>query len=93
MTDQAHHWRTVQVAPPPNDWIAILHADDRLEVRDVVGVLVQEYVWAKDSPQTEPARAALAVATFDGYLVPACDQGGFIGAMARAEYEAAKAVK
>jgi hypothetical protein len=93
MTDSVPSWRTVQVAPPPNDWIAIFVTDDRLEVRDVVGVLVQEYVWAKDDVRHEPARAALAVATFDGTLIPACDQHGFIGAMARADYEAAKAAK
>jgi hypothetical protein len=94
MEDQTRHWRTKQVAPPPNDWVAIFVTDDGIEVRDVAAVLVQEYVWAKDSPQTEPARAALAIATFDGMLIPARDQDGFAGAMARADYdEAAAAAK
>jgi hypothetical protein len=91
MVDPVPSWRTVQVAPPPNDWVAIFVSDDGLEVRAVVGVLVQEYVWAKDHVRVDPARAALAIATFDGFLLPARDQDGFAGCMPRADYEKAKA--
>ena len=93
MANQAHLWRTLHVAPPPNNWIAIFKVDGGLEVRDVAAVLVQEYLFARDDLRSEPARAALAVATFDGLLIPARDQDGFAGAMSRADYEAAATAK
>jgi hypothetical protein len=87
MTVQADHWLTTQVAPPPHDWIAIFANDDGLEVRDVVAVLVQ----SSEGIAGTSARVALAVATFDGLLIPARDQNDFAGAMARADYDEAKA--
>jgi hypothetical protein len=87
MTVQVDLWLTRQVAPPPHDWIAIFKTDDGLEVRDVVAVLVQ----TTEMVEGTSSRCALAVATFDGFLIPARDQDGFAGAMPRADYDEAKA--
>jgi hypothetical protein len=53
----------------------------------VVAVLVQ----TTEMVEGTSSRCALAVATFDGFLIPARDQDGFAGAMPRADYDEAKA--
>jgi hypothetical protein len=85
MTVQADMWLTKQVAPPPHDWVALFDTNEGLEVRDVVAVLVQ----TTEMVEGRSSRCALAVATFDGFLIPVRDQDEFVGAMARADYQAA----